>query len=137
MESSDRAPEKHVSAAGRRDDLWSWLYMLVEMLDGALPWRPEKGEDARDADAVDKEAAKEMAQELKGECLDDPKLLTTEVNCPGKPSPDLFLHSGSGDWTEATWCDRLVLLVRSVSWFTAVLGCLRQACTADSDRKEG
>ncbi|KAL4855181.1 putative serine/threonine-protein kinase [Chlorella vulgaris] len=26
----------------RRDDLWGWLYCLVELLDGTLPWRAER-----------------------------------------------------------------------------------------------
>lgn len=53
---------------------------MVEMLDGALPWRPDRG-DLREAE--DKESAKEMAQQLKSECLQDPRLLTTDVECPG------------------------------------------------------
>lgn len=31
--------------AGRRDDLWSWLYIMVEMITGTLPWRNEEGRD--------------------------------------------------------------------------------------------
>ena len=27
---------------GRRDDCWSWLFMLVELLYGKLPWRDVK-----------------------------------------------------------------------------------------------
>ena len=65
----------YFSAVGRRDDLWSWLYMMVEMLDGALPWRSERD--------TEKEMAKEMAAELKAECLQDPSLLTTGMQCPG------------------------------------------------------
>ena len=42
--------------AGRRDDLWSWLYVLVEMMTGTLPWRFEEGV-ARDA-AVGREAVR-------------------------------------------------------------------------------
>lgn len=41
--------------AGRRDDLWSWLYLLVEMVTGTLPWRSEAG-GPRDA-VRDKELA--------------------------------------------------------------------------------
>lgn len=36
---------------GRRDDLWSWFFMTVEALEGALPWRDFK-------DAGDNEAAR-------------------------------------------------------------------------------
>jgi hypothetical protein len=30
---------------GRRDDLWSWLYIMVEMITGTLPWRSDEGRD--------------------------------------------------------------------------------------------
>lgn len=30
---------------GRHDDLWSLFYMLVEFLNGALPWRKVKDKD--------------------------------------------------------------------------------------------
>lgn len=38
--------------AGRRDDLWSWLYIMVEMLTGTLPWRSEEGRDREQVRAV-------------------------------------------------------------------------------------
>ncbi|TKR72940.1 hypothetical protein L596_020320 [Steinernema carpocapsae] len=31
---------------GRRDDLWSFLYMIVEMVTGKLPWKSVKGDEA-------------------------------------------------------------------------------------------
>lgn len=30
---------------GRHDDLWSMLYMLIEMVTGQLPWRKIKAKD--------------------------------------------------------------------------------------------
>ena len=72
---------RHV--AGRRDDLWSWLYMLVEMLDGALPWRVERV-DNQSFDAAEKEAAKELALEMKQQCMENPSLLTMDAACPGQ-----------------------------------------------------
>ena len=72
--------------------------MMVEMFDGALPWRSERD--------TEKEMAKEMAAELKAECLQDPSLLTSGAHCPGMHmlpvehtlltgavAPDSFLQS--------------------------------------------
>ena len=70
------------NVAGRRDDLWSWLYMLVEMLEGALPWRVDRVEN-QSFDAAEKEAAKELALEMKQQCMENPSLLTTNAACPG------------------------------------------------------
>jgi tau tubulin kinase len=40
---------------GRHDDLWSLFYMLVEFLNGSLPWRriKDKDEVGRMKDEVD------------------------------------------------------------------------------------
>lgn len=68
--------------------MWSWLYIMVDMLDGGLPWRA----DGRDADTIERETAKEVAMELKQDCLRDPSLLTTHVKCPGaSPLPAQIL----------------------------------------------
>lgn len=65
--------------AGRRDDLWSWLYVIVEMLDGGLCWRPDR--DRLQAD--DKQKKKELASIKKQAALRDPALLTSHVELPG------------------------------------------------------
>ncbi|EFJ45567.1 hypothetical protein VOLCADRAFT_118310 [Volvox carteri f. nagariensis] len=37
---------------GRRDDLWSWLYCTIELLEGTLPWRTDQNKDPDSRDAV-------------------------------------------------------------------------------------
>lgn len=55
----------------RRDDLWSWFYMLVEML-GELPWRRDKEEMDRAGGAA----------KLKQKCAKDPYLFFNDRKCP-------------------------------------------------------
>eukprot|EP00878_Enallax_costatus_P020656 GHUV01021844.1.p1 GENE.GHUV01021844.1~~GHUV01021844.1.p1 ORF type:complete len:498 (+),score=214.25 GHUV01021844.1:903-2396(+) len=61
----------------RRDDLWSWLYMLAELVDGGLPWRPDK--DGGDASQIDKQ----WVLHKKEECVQQPHLLCRSVQIPG------------------------------------------------------
>ena len=81
--------------AGRRDDLWSWLYVLTEMLDGGLCWRIGKDKAERQAqDAsrrlhpkhvhLDKQRKKDTALKMKRAALADPDLLTANVVVPGE-----------------------------------------------------
>ncbi|GIL69426.1 hypothetical protein Vretifemale_360 [Volvox reticuliferus] len=37
---------------GRRDDLWSWLYCTIELLEGTLPWRTDLNKDPDSREAV-------------------------------------------------------------------------------------
>ncbi|KAG2452875.1 hypothetical protein HYH02_002219 [Chlamydomonas schloesseri] len=48
---------------GRRDDLWSWLYCTIELLEGTLPWRADPGKDADSREGV---------LRLKQACIADP-----------------------------------------------------------------
>ena len=84
---------------GRRDDLWSWLYVLVEMLDGGLCWRIGKDKADRPAEDAsrqlnskhmdaEKQKKKEVAVKRKRAALTDPDLLTGNVVLPGA---ELFL----------------------------------------------
>lgn len=79
--------EHDVSAAsiraGRRDDLWSWLYVLVELLDGTLPWRAEAGD-------------RSLALALKQDCLRHPEHLTSNVPMPGAHSSSPAHPSAAG-----------------------------------------
>jgi len=86
--------QQHSARTGRRDDLWSWLYVLVEMLDGGLCWRIGKDKaDRRAEDAsrhlnskhmdAEKQKKKEIALKRKQAALTDPDLLTANVVLPG------------------------------------------------------
>ncbi|KAL3145384.1 hypothetical protein ABBQ38_001634 [Trebouxia sp. C0009 RCD-2024] len=78
---------------GRRDDLWSWLYVLTEMLDGGLCWRMAKDKADRQAEdatrranpkhvAPEKQRKKDVALKMKRAALADPDLLTANVVLP-------------------------------------------------------
>lgn len=69
--------ELQLASAGRRDDLWSWLYVMVEMLDGGLCWRLEK--DKHD----DKQKRKGLAMAKKQAAFSNPAALTAQVELPG------------------------------------------------------
>ncbi|KAI6192133.1 Tau-tubulin kinase 1 [Aphelenchoides bicaudatus] len=73
---------------GRQDDLWSLFYMLVEFLQGALPWRRIKDKD--EVGRMKEEA--NIEQLLDGcpfELLDFPKHLKT-LGYPDEPNYDLL-----------------------------------------------
>ena len=69
-------------SAGRADDLWSWLYMCVELWCGRLPWRH------RDTHAHAKESPpdKDAILDLKQRCQHDPAELMTSCVLPGESS---------------------------------------------------
>jgi len=58
----------------RRDDLWSWLYILVEITDGTLPWR----RDPRDEGDLDRE----VILQTKQRCQEFPAELTSSTELP-------------------------------------------------------
>jgi hypothetical protein len=77
---------------GRRDDLWSLFYMLVEFLEGVLPWTEARARasvcvvQAGDATCCSQEAKgdKDMVPQMKQLCLDDPAGLTKSVKLPAE-----------------------------------------------------
>ncbi|KAK9862498.1 hypothetical protein WJX84_005089 [Apatococcus fuscideae] len=76
----------HKQDQGRRDDVWSWLYMLAEMLNGHLPWK-DAGKAATNGRAAgspeeQKQAEKQTVLEAKLACLADPSLLFTITPLP-------------------------------------------------------
>ena len=63
---------------GRRDDLWSWFYILVECLYGDLPWRGlQHDDDDGDTGKIDNgDGIKhEKVWKFKDDCIMDSKLL--------------------------------------------------------------
>ena len=59
--------------------MWSWLYIVVEMLEGSLPWRTSSG----DASAGSEHSPKETAQRLKQEALENPHILSISGKLSG------------------------------------------------------
>lgn len=70
--------------AGRRDDLWSWFYMLVELLQGKLLWRENRAPGKRASGSDDE--AKKTAHRMKLRALSDPNALFASGRCPGQSS---------------------------------------------------
>jgi hypothetical protein len=69
--------------AGRRDDLWSWLYILVEMLEGTLPWRMISPDSNSAAGTSAEHNPKSIAMHMKQRCLEDPQQLASSGSVPG------------------------------------------------------
>ena len=66
----------------RRDDLWSWFYMLVELLQGKLLWRENRAPGKRASGSDDE--AKKTAHRMKLRALSDPNALFSSGRCPGQ-----------------------------------------------------
>lgn len=86
---------------GRKDDLWSWVYVLAELVDGSLPWRFDRQQQQQQQDQQQEGAEGDAAaqqlllqqQDIKEEtfrkkqrCMGNPSELTTSVPLPGGAS---------------------------------------------------
>ena len=78
---------------GRRDDLWSWLYILAELVNGGLPWR-SGGEGGAESDRERGSPAAMLQHKLR--CIEDPALLTPAIPLPGR--------NNSNNSNDALWC---------------------------------
>ncbi|GFH32519.1 protein kinase domain-containing protein, partial [Haematococcus lacustris] len=71
----------HAHAHGdlsRRDDLWSWLYLVAELIEGTLPWRQEVavGAGGPAAGQADVGTQRDAVAAVKQACVLNPDLLT-------------------------------------------------------------
>lgn len=61
----------------RRDDLWSWLYCVAELVSGTLPWRQEEGRGAGGGEGAG--SSRDAVAAVKVQCAAQPALLARGV----------------------------------------------------------
>ena len=100
---------------GRRDDLWSLFYVIVECLYGSLPWRGirvepgTKGNENEEEDSGDQ--LKKRIRMSKDESIEDPDLLTAgEGALPGW-AVDLSEYIRSLRFEEAPDYERMIAIL--------------------------
>jgi hypothetical protein len=60
------------SDVGWKDDLWSWVYVLAELVDGSLPWRVDRlQQQEAGAEGAELEQQQQEAREAKEEVVRD------------------------------------------------------------------
>lgn len=75
---------------GRRDDIWGWIYTIIELLDGKLPWRSDR--DAIIAEnGYSTECIRKIVGKRKRSCAGNPKEFFTSGKCP-KALKDVIDH---------------------------------------------
>jgi serine/threonine protein kinase len=75
---------------GRKDDLWSWVYVLAELIDGSLPWRLDRQQQQEQQEQLEREEVAQQQHDIKEEtyrkkqhCMSTATDLTTSVPLPG------------------------------------------------------
>ncbi len=57
---------------GWKDDLWSWVYVLAELIDGSLPWRVDRQQQQEAVEGAELEQQQQEAREAKEELVRRP-----------------------------------------------------------------